>query len=183
MNNFDYFISKVLKFEGGFSNDPDDRGGVTNYGITAKTLQTYINDVEDRDYACGLEEAEERVVDITQQDVLSIYEMYYWDVVKADLLPKGVDVYVADWAVNSGPKSAVIALQTTVGTARDGIVGPVTLSAINSVRADRVLFDLFIARLRLYRELSDINNNRKFIKGWNNRAVHLYNSLLEEFFI
>ena len=183
MDNFKFFYKEVLQSEGGWSDDPDDRGGKTNYGITAETFRTYINDVEDRDYACGLEEAEERLRDITFADVHDIYEMYYWDVVRADELPSGVDVLVADWAVNSGPAQAIMNLQELVSAKPDGIIGPKTMEKVFAMDPPRLAFELYIKRLRSYRAIASLYNNKKFLKGWNNRATRLYNAVLTEFFI
>jgi len=182
MDNFKFFYKEVLESEGGWSNDPDDRGGKTNYGITAETFQTYINDVEDRYYTCSLEEAEQRLPNITLVDVKSIYEMYYWDVIKGDVLPSGVDVLVADWAVNSGPNSAITSLQEVVAAKPDGIFGPKTLEKVNAKNPAQLAFELYIKRLRSYRAIASLNNNKKFIRGWNNRATRLYNAVLMEYF-
>ena len=177
---FPLFLELVLAAEGGFVNDPDDRGGATNFGITVEMFRTYINDVEDRDYPCGLEEAQERLVSISIEDVRSIYMMYYWEEVQADSLPPYINVMVADWAVNSGPQRAIIGLQRVVGASPDGIIGPETRAKVQAKINNgegRFLHELYIARLRSYYDISGLKNNEKFLAGWNNRVTKLYNAL------
>ena len=54
----------------------------------------------------------------------------YWDRVKADQLPEGLDLCVFDWAVNSGTGRAAKKLQAMIGTTVDGGIGSNTLRAL-----------------------------------------------------
>jgi len=180
IDNFNLFVDIVLKAEGGFSNDPSDRGGATNRGITHETLRNYINDVEDRDDTCGQEEAYDRLQGLSEQDAINIYQHYYWDAVQADALPDGFDIMLADFAVNSGPYRAIKVMQDLVSVKVDGILGPRTLEAIRTRNPSKLTHDLFLRRLTFYYTTSKLDGQRRFIRGWNNRVVALYNELIQE---
>ena len=62
--------------------------------------------------------------DLEFDDVAPIYKKNYWDRVKADELPEGLDLCVFDWAVNSGTGRAAKKLQSMIGTVADGGIGP-----------------------------------------------------------
>ena len=123
-SNFAACLKIVLAHEGGFADHPADPGGATNRGITLRTLAEWRGVSpwwaldKDAVRALGLGETRE------------IYRARYWDAVAGDELPKGLDLAVFDFAVNSGPARAVRTLQALLGVAEDGVVGPVTLGAV-----------------------------------------------------
>lgn len=82
-NNFTDCVNRVLKDEGGYSNDPADSGGATNFGITQK-------------------EVKQDVRTLTVDDAKSIYRNKYWNALNCDSLSPGVDYTVFDYGVNSG---------------------------------------------------------------------------------
>jgi len=177
--NFNLFVDLVLDAEGGLSNDPSDMGGLTNRGITVATFKEYLNDVEDRDYPCGMEEASERLYDLTEQDAILIYEHYYWNEIRADDLPNGIDVLLADFAVNSGVRTAVTVLQEMLAVSMDGILGPKTLAALSKKDPKAFTNKLLQRRLQYYFQVAQLNENAKFHRGWNNRVIHIYNELIK----
>ncbi len=67
---------------------------------------------------------------LTRAEAAAIYRALYWDEIAGDALPPGLDLAVFDYCANSGPSRAARTLQATVGTVRDGRIGPVTLAAI-----------------------------------------------------
>lgn len=95
--NYDYAIIEVLKFEGGYSNDPRDPGGATNFGITIADYRRYINPK-------GMPID---VKNMSIEDAKKIYKERYWDAVGGDTLPNGVDYCVFDYGVNSGVSRAL----------------------------------------------------------------------------
>jgi len=120
----------VLGFEGGYINDPDDRGGATNYGITYTTLNNAKNK--------GWVPFNVTIKDIKLEHAKAIYKKGYWDVVQADSLPHPLDLIMFDMAVNHGPGAAVKLLQKSLNALLrytelkvDGIIGPLTLRAVN----------------------------------------------------
>jgi lysozyme family protein len=161
---FDRAFAETIGHEGGFQDSPLDRGNWTGgrrgegdlrgtkYGISAMSYP-------DLDIA-GL----------TLADAKAIYQRDYWDRVSGDDLPDGVALFVFDYAVNSGVARAAMALQRIVGVADDGVIGPITLAAVNRWPARNLIGALYSERGRFYRDLSTFP---VFGKGWTkrNRAV------------
>ena len=102
--NFPDSLKAVLRSEGGFSNDPRDPGGATNFGITQRTYDAW-NDTKAH--------ARQSVRFIGLDEVSAIYKTEYWDAVHGDLLASGLDYVVFDYAVNSGPHRAMAAYAAT----------------------------------------------------------------------
>ncbi len=176
----------VLGFEGGYVNDPADRGGETNYGITYNTL----NNAK----AKGWIPFNVTIQNIQLEHAKIIYKKGYWDVVQADSLPHPLDLIMFDSAVNHGPGAAVKLLQKSLNALLrytelkiDGIVGPLTLRAVNDyIGLDStpgtppdsniryLCIDVLLNRVELYSSI--VNSNRsqeKFLKGWLNRVFKL----------
>lgn len=113
--NFDQAFDMLLGEEGGYSNNPNDPGGETCWGITRRVAiqEGYTGDMHilPRDFAKG------------------IYQRRYWDAVKADSLPDDMRFAVFDAAVNSGVEQAVKWLQRAVDVGEDGDLGAMTLQA------------------------------------------------------
>jgi lysozyme family protein len=118
-SRFEKAVEIVLQHEGGFVHHPKDPGGATKFGITRETLSR----------ARGRPASVEDVRALTRAEAIGVYRGLYWDVVRADELPSGLDLAVFDLAVNSGCVRAARMLQTALGVPADGIVGPVTLRA------------------------------------------------------
>ena len=104
LGNYPDSLKAVLRSEGGYSNNPLDPGGATNFGITQKTYDAW-NDAKGH--------ARQSVRFIGLDEVSAIYKSEYWDVVHGDVLPPGLDYVVFDYAVNSGPKRAMGAYAAT----------------------------------------------------------------------
>jgi len=183
---FDDAFKIVLDFEGGYVNDPDDKGGETNYGITASTL----NSAKTK----GWIPFNVTIQNIKIEHAKIIYKKGYWDAVQADSLPHPLDLIMFDSAVNHGPNAAVKLLQKSLNVllpytelAVDGIIGPLTMRAVrdyeglqdapgshNKSNIRYLCIDVLINRIELY--LSIVLNNKsqeKFLKGWLNRVFKL----------
>jgi len=155
-NNFDKALAYVLEHEGGYVNHPRDPGGATNKGVTQAVYDGYRK-MRGR----GLQS----VKFISDEEVQAIYKFQYWDAVRGDLLPAGVDYAVFDFAVNSGVGRASKYLQAVVGTAQDGIIGARTVAAITNPAATiNALCD---------RRMGFLRNLRTFLtfgRGWTRRV-------------
>lgn len=124
--NFDRCFAELLKHEGGFSNHRRDPGGITNLGVTKRVYEAWV----------GHPVSEAIMRGLTPQHVRALYKAKYWDVVKADDLPSGLDLCVFDFAVNAGPNRAARYLQLMTGASTDGKIGPNTLRQLQQyVRA------------------------------------------------
>lgn len=178
----------VLGFEGGYANDPYDRGGETNYGITAATLESAK--------AKGWVPTDATIKNIKLDHAKNIYKRGYWDAIKADSLPYPLDLIMFDVAVNHGPTTAVKILQQSLNSILkvgnslvvDGIIGPKTLAAVKDiVSMDHNMWlqpnslvrylciDVLMNRVELYTSIIQSNKTQeRFFKGWIiNRVVGL----------
>ena len=118
--------------EGGWSDRPlkDDPGGPTMKGITLATYKAWCA-------THGLPvPTKQDLRSILDDTVSAIFKAQYWDAVKGDRLPLGLDYAVFDFAINSGPARATMVLQGLLGVTADGIVGAMTLAAIQAVTGD-----------------------------------------------
>ncbi len=104
---------------------------------------------------------------LTVSAVAPIYRARYWNAVRGDDLPAGLDYAVFDFAVNSGPGRAVMALQRALGVADDGRLGPVTLAALAGKDPTALIADLCDDRMAFLRKLSTWGS---FGKGWTSRC-------------
>jgi lysozyme family protein len=161
-DNFKASLTLLLHDEGGFVNDPDDKGGPTNKGITLRTYSSYL----------GRQASIDELKNIPDEHVEDIYKTRYWDLVKADSLPKGLDYFAFDFAVNSSPAQAVRSLQRVIKVTVDGILGPRTLQVIKTWEVTELLAAYKIQRMGYLRSLS---NWWKFGKGWTNRVNGVLN--------
>jgi lysozyme family protein len=154
--NFESSLERLLAHEGGFVNHPKDPGGMTNLGVTKRVWEEFV----------GRDVEEQEMRELTPEDVAPLYKALYWDKVRGDQLPSGVDWAVFDWAVNSGAGRAAKALQTVLGTTPDGAIGPRTLSLASAANAKAVIYGLHDARQKFYESLSTFDT---FGKGWTRR--------------
>jgi lysozyme family protein len=155
---FEHAVSIVLRHEGGFVQHPSDPGGATKFGIARKTLSL----------ARGRPASVEDVRALTEAEAIAIYRKLYWAAMRADELPPGLDLAVLDLAVHSGPKRAAAMLQTILGVAADGIVGPATLAAARQADILLAIRRLTLARLRFLRRLATWP---VFGRGWRRRVL------------
>lgn len=163
--NFARSLAAVLKHEGGFVNHPRDPGGATNKGITIATFRKWVKKNGTK--------ADLR--NIADADVAKVYRKHYWNKMRADDLPDGIDYAVFDFAVNSGPRRAAKFLQTVLGVPVDGVIGPVTIAAAERAAAVHVIHQLCDDRLAFLRRLSTWET---FKGGWQSRVLGVRNDAL-----
>ena len=155
--NWDACFAMVLKHEGGFVNHPKDPGGMTNLGVTRTNWELYLN----RDVT------EEEMRALTPEMVKPFYKHNYWDRIKGDDLPSGVDYAAYDLAVNSGTGRAAKYLQQIAGVTADGVIGPQSLKAIQKCDAEDVVDEICNMRMTF---LKNLNTFDTFGKGWTIRV-------------
>ncbi len=150
-------VAFVLTHEGGYVDDPHDPGGATNMGITLGTLAKWR----------GRPVTKAEVRALTRDEAIRIYRARYWDAIKGDQLPAGVDYAVFDPCVNSGPRRAAEWLQTSAGVTADGAIGPKTLAAVNSLHPRALINEISARRLGF---LQGLPTWWRFGKGWSRRV-------------
>jgi lysozyme family protein len=156
-NNFDPSLKFTLQFEGGFVNNPKDPGGATNLGVTIHTLSQVL----------GHNATVAEVKALTPKTVAPIYRQRFWNMVRGDDLPIGVDLAVFDFGVHSGPVRAVKAFQRVLGLDDDGDVGDITLKAVRQVDPKAVINALCADRLQFLKGLKVF---KSFGPGLKNRV-------------
>lgn len=161
-SNYDRAFKLVIGHEGGFQNDPRDRGnwttGVigkgtnkgTKYGITAMSYPSLD------------------IRNLTLDQAKAIYKRDFWDKVRGDDLPVGVDFLVFDAAVNHGTGTSARFLQRASGAVADGAIGPKTLAAVRSKDPEDVAFEFNVERSLFYAGLSTF---RTYGRGWTRRLL------------
>ena len=166
LENFDKSLKLLLVDEGGFVNNLKDPGGATNKGITIATFSSYL----------GRSATVQELKDIKPEVVSAIYKKLYWDKILGDMLPAGVDYCVFDFAVNSGPSTAVKYLQRAVLAKPDGSIGPATLDAVRKTDAKKIITNICDNRLAFMRSLRTWST---FGKGWASRVAGVRLDALE----
>lgn len=154
--NFDRAFEILLKHEGGFSDHAADPGGKTRFGVTEAVAREvgYRGDMRDLP------------LDLAKR----IYRERYWDAVKADELPASLRYVVFDAAVNSGPGQAIKWLQRSAGAVDDGVLGPKTMAAIQTLNADTLRQKILAQRLKL---MTSLATWPAFGRGWARRIADL----------
>jgi len=162
--NFDFSFEHLIKSEGGYVWDKDDAGGETNLGVTVGAWSAYLG----RPIKPGEMKA------LTKSDVKPFYKKMYWDKVRGDDLPKGVDYAVFDFAVNAGPGRAAKFLQQSVGATPDGAIGPGTMALVAKTIPTDILQKFAQQKEAFYNSLAEKNpTQQKFLKGWLSRVAHV----------
>ena len=154
MELFDKCVKVILNNEGGYVNNPHDPGGETNFGITKRNYP------------------ELDIKNLTREQAKAIYHEKYWRPMKLDDLPESVALEVFDFGVNAGPTVSIKLLQGLLKVVADGIIGPLTLKAIQSYPTDLVN-DLKHERKKFYFALARKRPELQvFLAGWLNRVDH-----------
>nr|DAI36115.1 MAG TPA: Lysozyme [Caudoviricetes sp.] len=157
-DNFPQALRLVLADEGGVSNHPADRGGLTNKGITQATYDAWRE-------LHGRPSRSVRAIEHAEVD--AIYREQFANKILFDKLPLGLDYALFDFAVNSGASRAVRFLQRIIKVRADGSLGARTLAALAEADIERVITSLCEERLRFLKRLKTWKH---FGKGWEKRV-------------
>ena len=156
-HNWEKSLEVILHHEGGYVNHPKDPGGETNMGVTKRVYEDFGGTKD--------------MKDLTHEDVEPIYKKNYWDRVKGDDLPEGLDLCIFDFAVNAGPGRAAKFIQRLVKTTVDGGIGPNTLNCIDDHVIHYVVsttIDQYQSERQNYYE--SLSTFETFGRGWTRRV-------------
>lgn len=119
--NYPTCLAHILRHEGGWANHPNDPGGATMRGVIQRVYDGYrdLNKLSRRSVRM-----------IEDRELQEIYRKQYWNAIRGDELPVGIDLVVFDQAVNSGPVQSAKWLQRALGVTADGHIGAATLDAL-----------------------------------------------------
>ena len=164
--NYDKCLQAILHHEGGYVNHPKDPGGETNLGVTKRVYEEWGGTKD--------------MKDLLVEDVAPIYKKNYWDKIKADSLPSGLDLCVFDFGVNAGPGRAAKYLQGQIGTMADGGIGPNTLAKLEEylkfTSIEQAIKTYQESRQDYYEQLSTFSS---FGRGWTRRVQETTKMALE----
>lgn len=157
----DEALKFTLKWEGGYTNDPLDPGGATNFGIIQSRYDQYRNDVN---------KPKQPVKFITKQEYTEIYEKYYWEPVRAKFVSNPLGLVLFDTAVNLGVGGCIARLQASLKV-------PVTSKWTQAISdkihsSDQVEVALNICKLRIAKRHARVKqrpDQKRFLRGWLNR--------------
>ena len=167
MADINLLIPLLFRWEGGYVNDPDDRGGPTNRGVTLSVWQTHGIDINGDG---RIDETD--LKQMTQEEAVErILRPHYWNRWQADQIrSQAIANLLVGWVWGSG-KYGIVIPQGILGVKQDSIVGNKTLSAVNNYPDQEELFYKFRNGKRDYLNRICLNHppNKKFLKGWLNR--------------
>ena len=181
----------ILKWEGGFANDPAARGGATNEGVTIATWRS-----------CGYDKDGDGDIDVgalrllTNADVMNrVLKPFFWDRWHADAIKsQKVANILVDWVWGSG-KHGIVIPQRLLGVKDDGIVGNKTIAAVNMQDQDKFFNKVYNARVQFLKSIAASSvrqyerkvgrtatkaerlkfTKERFLKGWLNRLADIKN--------
>ena len=160
---FDYFLKKIfpvaMLWEGGgkLHNVKGDTGGQTIWGIAYNKNKQHFESLKDH-------------ADTTEEEAGAFAFVEYYLPLKPNLLPLNTKMYAFDISYNMGTSRAKKYIQECIGVTADGIIGKQTESKMNNLKLDC----LHKLRVTFYNNLAKSADNKKFLKGWLNRANDVY---------
>ena len=159
-DNFATCLRLTLAYEGGWADNPKDPGGATMKGVTIGTYSDWLGRAADKDELKAIPAAH----------VEAIYRHKYWDKVRGDDLPAGLDLVAFDAAVNSGPQRGATWLQLAVGATADGVIGPASVAAAKAANRAKAINAACDTRLSFLKHLPTWPT---FGKGWMRRLLRI----------
>ncbi len=168
--DFKYCVNHVFDFEGGYVNDPDDRGGETNWGITIATAKR-----------SGFTKPMNLM---TRDEAELIYKKLYWDILRLDdVIDRDVCLEMFDSGVNMGPGWPVKFVQRSLNALNntgkrwkdivvDGRIGPATVTTLNSALTHKDMKECILKAMNglqtaRYIDITEAREkNEKYLKGW-----------------
>lgn len=161
---FDIALAFTLPAEGGYVDDPRDRGGATNRGVTQSTYDSWRA-------SHGLPAQDVRL--ISDSEVRDLYRERFWEAGHCGELPTPLAIAHFDWCVNHGPGGALATLQQALSVTADGLWGPATASAAaRSAPSTYIRYDA-LRRQWYLKRVALAPDQAAFLRGWLKRVDRL----------
>lgn len=149
MAKVDVLLPFILRWEGGYANDPADTGGATNKGVTIATWKQ-----------CGYDKDGDGKIDVKDLKLISnddvrnrVLKPHFWDRWKADEIhSQKIANILVDWVWGSG-KHGIVIPQRILGVKPDGIVGAKTISAVNFAAPNQLFNAIYNARVKFLKDI------------------------------
>ena len=154
-------VERILRREGGWSDHPDDRGGMTNYGITLATLKSLDPNA-----------TPDVLRNLTKEEASGILLQVYWVETGFSRLwvSEPLAELLLDTAVHSGGPNAVRMLQRAVSVDSDGIIGPITEEAVKRLNGPHLMALVVSERMLWLANLVSMDPSQGvFLRGWTRR--------------
>jgi lysozyme family protein len=183
MSTFDQFFDRAVKHEGKVCEDePGDSGGPTKWGVTIGRLATIKRMKEPKRGTAAFESLKAELFALSESQISDIYRKDYWNAVRADDLPPGLNYAVADFGLNSGPARAVSALQKICGNARTGRLDAETIAEAKSGDTVDLIIRYCDERARFLNAIvAEKPKQGKFLKGWLSRVGDVRRTAIKDF--
>lgn len=184
MDKYDIAYAFTQKWEGGLSDDPADRGGITNYGVCIEFLKdcARIDSVHCQHLGISLPLTRETIKALKKDQAKELFRWRFWDTPGFERYDTPLAITLFDCAVNHGVKRSILLAQKAFNNIGDpalwlivdGIQGPKTKTALQSVNAAALSTAIISERRDFYRAIVKSNySQRVFLRGWLNRADDL----------
>ncbi len=160
----------VMEYEGGYVNHPNDPGGETYKGISRRAHPDWK----------GWELIDQKKP-VPEQLVQEFYYNNYWVRLRADEMPYPIGEYLFDFGVNAGIIRAVITVQKILNVKVDGVLGPVTIGAIQKQDPQKLMYELLKERVSYYTTITMRNSRfQVFFLGWIRRTIEVFERLMSK---
>ncbi len=170
MTPFEKTWAFILSEEGGFQDNPKDKGNWTGGRVNVGELKGTKYGISAASYP------KLDIKNLTEADARKIFDRDYWSFCKCGQMPSPIAMMVADIAFNQGQPTAAYLLQEAVGTKQDGIIGVVTIGATRNQNLKNTLSKLMAGRCQRYATAKDV---ALWGGGWFRRAAACLMTSLE----
>lgn len=163
-------ITKLLKVEGGFVNNPLDTGGATNYGITKAVYEAYI----------GRTVTVAEIQNMPIGNAMEIYKSKYWDTIGGDYIKSYAVAYIIfDQGVNRGPASAIGQVCSVLGIPKVSAINSNIIEKLNNFDPEKFV-ELYLDQSAAFYNALVVSKPTQiiFLKGWLNRVADIRNYAL-----
>lgn len=168
-SRFLYIYKIVIEYEGGYVNHPNDPGGETYKGISRRAHPNWQ----------GWKLIDQKKP-VPENLVQEFYHENYWKRLRCDEMPYPIGEYLFDFGVNAGITRAVITVQRALNITTDGILGPVTMRAIQQQDPQKLMYALLRQRIGYYTAITMQRSQfQVFFLGWIRRTIEVFDKLMD----